>query len=102
MKSDIKAVFTICPFAEHAFFPYWLTLVEDGWFDWVEKGDGVIVQCPNPKGIVAKLYKRKIKNKILVEVEIIDNKGNCNWGWKINDRFFLPPKPNKCSILKTR
>lgn len=92
----------ICPLAFQAFFPYWLTFVQDGWFDWVKKGDGVIVQCPNPKGIVAKIYKKKIKKEIIVEVEIINNKGDCFWGWKINDKFLLPPKPEKCSFLKTK
>lgn len=92
----------ICPFAWHSFFPYWLTFIKDGWFDWVKKGGGVIVQCPNPKGIVAKLYKRKRGREILVEVEIIDNKGDCFWEWQVGDKFFLPPKPEKCSILKEK
>lgn len=102
MKKKIKKQDQICPFALHAFFPYWLTYIQDGWFDWVKSGDGVIVQCANPKGIVAKIYKRKIRGKIKVEVEIINNKGDCSWNWKVGDRFFLPDKPNKCSILTTK
>jgi len=102
MKHKNKLKNSICPFAWHAFFPYWLTYIQDGWFDWVKKGDGVIVQCPNSKGIVAKIFKRKKRGTITVEVEIIDNKGDCSWEWEIGDRFFLPEKPDKCSILTTK
>lgn len=92
----------ICPLARHAFFPYWLTFSTDGWFDWVAPGDGVVVQCPNPKGIVAKIYKAKTAKKIKVKVVIIDNKGDCHWNWKKGDSFLLSGFEEKCSILKEK
>ena len=42
----------MCPYAFHAVFPYYLTLINGGWFSWVSKGEGVIVQCSNPHGSV--------------------------------------------------
>lgn len=102
MKNKKLNFIDICPLAFQTILPYWLTFVKDGWFDWVKKGDGVIVQCANPKGIVAKIYKRKIKNNIKVEVEIISNKGDCQWGWQTGDKFALPQNLEKCSILETK
>jgi len=52
----------LCSHAYHVVYPYVLTLQNRGWFTWVRRDDGVIVQCPHPKGLIMKvrLNKRRL------------------------------------------
>lgn len=73
----------LCLHAFHAFFPYYLTLKNDGWLDWVRPGDGVSVHCPHPNGIIVKIYK----NKEEVIVRIVNNPTGCFYSYLSGKEF---------------
>jgi len=65
---------TLCPLLLYSLYPYYLTLSLGGHFDWVKKGEPVIVSCPNPKGIVLGVSLNE-KNKVIAQIK--KNKGSC-------------------------
>ena len=80
----------LCLLAFHAIYPYYLTLTNGGWFRWVKPKDGVIVQCPNPKGALEmKVFLNNSDNT--VRIEILQARGNCPKGHKKGDVFVLRP-----------
>lgn len=83
-----------CIMAFHSVYPYYLTLTKGGWFKWVKHGDGVVVQCPNPKDAVEmKVFKDDSSDGICVEV--IRSRGECPKEYKKGDVFLLNDKTFK-------
>lgn len=76
----------LCLHAFHTFLPYYLTLKNDGWFDWVKPNDGVCVHCPYPEGIIVKIYKR---TKEFITVQIVNNPENCLYSYSSGKEFNL-------------
>ncbi len=58
----------MCLFAFHAAYAYALTHANDGWFNWVRNGDGVIVHCPCEEGIVMKIAAPAPDGTVAAEV----------------------------------
>lgn len=80
----------LCLLAFHAVYPYYLTLANGGWFRWVRPKDGVIVQCPNPKGALEmKVFCCNSKKE--VRVEVLQARGECPKGHHKGDIFVLGP-----------
>ncbi len=52
-----------CLFALHEVIPYYLTLINKGYFKWQDNPNTVITQCPNPEVAVAIGVRRELKNK---------------------------------------
>ncbi len=52
-----------CLFALHEVIPYYLTLMNKGYFKWQNNPNAVITQCPNPEVAVAIGVKCELKNK---------------------------------------
>jgi uncharacterized repeat protein (TIGR04076 family) len=78
----------ICPYAFQVIYPYYLTLTNGGWFNWVRPKGGVIVQCPNPRGALEmKIFQESSLKG--VKVEVLQAKGECSWGHKKGDTFIL-------------
>lgn len=80
-----------CPLAFYAIFPYYLTLIHSGSFEWVRKGEHVRVQCPKVNGVVmeVELVDQDTLGKGTVRVKVIEVKGLCPRGHKKGDRFDL-------------
>jgi len=76
----------MCPHAFHTFFPYFITLSNGGWFDWVEPGDGVCVHCSSPEGIITKIYR---DNGNVVRIDVVNVPGNCPCGYNRGERFLM-------------
>ena len=79
----------LCPLAFYTAFPYYLTLLHGGQFEWVRKGDCVKVQCPKADGVVmgVTLLRQKGLGEGAVRVSIIENKGICPKGHRPGDTF---------------
>jgi uncharacterized repeat protein (TIGR04076 family) len=76
----------ICLNAVHAIFPYFLTLINGGWFTWVEPGDGVIVQCANPDcSLQMKVFSENLGK--VVRVKTLYAKGGCPKGHRKGEEF---------------
>lgn len=66
-----------CPLAFHAIYPYMLTLVKKGWFNWVDYDEHVIVNCPSPCGIAMHVKSPSINSPNQIEAEVIKKNKNC-------------------------
>ena len=80
-----------CPLAFYSIFPYYLTLLHEGRFEWVRKGQFVKVQCPKANGVVMEieLMRQKSLGEGAVRVTVIENKGVCPKGHSRGDTFEL-------------
>jgi uncharacterized repeat protein (TIGR04076 family) len=63
----------LCVHAFHIAHPYVLTLRNKGWFRWVKDGEGVIAQCPHPRGVVMEIKSGK-KGDFTVTIKVIDKR----------------------------
>lgn len=97
LKFQIKDLIpdNLCVHAYNIAYPYCHTLVKKGWFLWVEEGDGVIAQCPNPGCSLVMKIKPDKTNGENVEIKVIDIRGKCGSGHKVGDVFVLKPKEMK-------
>jgi len=79
----------LCPLAFYSAYPYYLTLIHEGIFEWVRKGDNVKVECPRADGIMMeiKLVKKRRLGNGEVHVSIIKNKGSCPKRYHEGDTF---------------
>ncbi len=80
-----------CPLAFYSVFPYYLTLIHGGRFEWVKKGNRVRVQCPRVDGVVmdVELSKKRSSRDGIVRVGIAGVKGRCPRGHAPGDTFDL-------------
>ena len=85
----------LCVHAYNVAYPYCLTLLKKGWFLWVKEGDGVIVQCPNPDCSLVMKIKPDFREVNAVCINIIDVRGRCKNGHKIDDMFIFTPDEMK-------
>ncbi|GAB4353641.1 MAG: hypothetical protein Kow0099_37890 [Candidatus Abyssubacteria bacterium] len=78
-----------CPLAFHAIYPYYLTLVHAGRFEWVRKGDCVKVQCPKADGVVmgVRPVRQAGLGESAVKVEVLEVKGSCPKNCEPGDTF---------------
>lgn len=88
MKINQALPQNLCPLLFYSLYPYYFTFSRGGKFKWVKKGEGVIVRCPQPKGIVVEVKK---KNKGIV-TKVIKNKGQCPLKYKMGQRFDINEK----------
>lgn len=63
----------LCVHAFHIAHPYVFTLRNKGWFRWVNDWEGVIAQCPHPKGVVMEIKPKK-KGESTVTINVIDKR----------------------------
>lgn len=90
----------LCVHAYNVAYPYCHTLLNKGWFLWVEEGDGVIAQCPNPNCSLVMKIKPSQKNQENVQIVVMQIRGKCESGHKVGDIFTLKPKEmNLCPEL---
>ncbi len=95
MSFEIKDLVpdNLCVHAYNIAYPYCLTYLKKGWFLWVEEGDGVIAQCPNPGCSLVMKIKPEKENK--VSIHVIEIRGKCQSGYKVGDIFTLKPEEMK-------
>jgi len=110
-----------CPELLHAVIPYCVTLSNNGWMRWVKRlknpdwrkdipehasniknmnrlfYNEVIVQCPNPKGVVAGIGPIATEQD-RIRVRIIDVKGDCQYNMKVSDTFVIPVRKEVFSL----
>jgi uncharacterized repeat protein (TIGR04076 family) len=81
----------MCPLAFYAVFPYYLTLIHNGNFEWVRKGDSVKVQCPKPGGVAMAVEPVEIDSLGIgvVRARIIKLERSCPAGHALGDSFLL-------------
>jgi len=78
----------LCMHAFHVVYPYYLTLLNGGWFRWVGHDKGVVVQCPNPNcSLVMQIGRRQTVEGATIVVEVIGRKGECPRGHRIGQLF---------------
>ena len=75
----------MCPWLYHTLYPYYLTLLHGGKFDWNERG-GVQVGCPAAEGINLVVKKRDNDGKVLFT---IGERGKPS-AWQEGDMFNRP------------
>lgn len=80
-----------CPLAFYNIFPYYLTLIHSGRFEWVKRGQCVKVQCPKADGVVMEieLMRQESLGEGAVHVRVIENRGPCPKGHTRGDTFEL-------------
>jgi len=97
----------LCIHAYHSVYPYFLTLINDGWFRWVKNikfqdrnikkikdNEALIVRCPNPTGgLIMKVFPQDNNDKKII-VKVIDKKGDCP-KHKIGDKFEIDKEAHK-------
>lgn len=78
-----------CLLAFYSIFPYYLTLIHSGRFEWVRRGEHVKVQCPKTDGVVMEieLVRQDALGQGTVRVTVINNKGSCPKGHNRGDSF---------------
>jgi len=61
----------LCPLAFYSILPYYITLINSGYFEWVKRDQFVEVQCPRPEGIImtAKNIEQEGCKKVRVEID---------------------------------
>jgi len=89
----------MCPWLYHTLYPYYLTLLHGGKFDWNERGD-VQVGCPAAEGIDLVVKKRDNDGtihpditkdmKYAVYADVVKVNGECPSNHKVGDRFVFP------------
>lgn len=82
---------SFCPLAFYSVFPYYLTLIHSGKFEWLLEGENVKVQCPKVDGVIMEvgLASWRSLGSGAVEVKIIGTKGICQKGYKKGDVFIF-------------
>lgn len=93
-----------CPLAFYSIYPYFLTLINGGAFEWVKKGEYVRVQCPKVDGVIMEA-ELKVNPRLAdstVEVRILNVPGACPNGLKEGDKFLLSSKNKSCFSLVAR
>ncbi|RMF83869.1 MAG: TIGR04076 family protein, partial [Nitrospinota bacterium] len=79
---------TLCPFLFHAAYPYFVTLLNGGWFPWVPAGGTVIAQCGNPEGAVELEIGREVReDSTVVFARIRKVRGICPQGYESGQAF---------------
>jgi uncharacterized repeat protein (TIGR04076 family) len=78
-----------CPLAFYSIFPYYLTLIHSGRFEWVRIGEHVKVQCPKADGVEMEiaLVRQMGLGQGVVHVRVINNLGACPKGYTHGDMF---------------
>ncbi|MDO8602378.1 MAG: hypothetical protein Q7O04_00820 [Candidatus Omnitrophota bacterium] len=89
-----------CILAFHAVYPYMLTLSCEGWFNWVNYGEGVIVNCPSPEGVVMSVKPLENSHPAGMEVKITRNNRNCCMGYADSDSFIFSFDKEKGLLYK--
>lgn len=81
----------MCPLAFYAVFPYYLTLIHHGNFEWVRKGDFVKVQCPKPGGVAMEVEPVELDSPGtgIVRARIIKRERSCPAEHTPGDSFLL-------------
>jgi hypothetical protein len=84
----------LCPLAFGNIYPYFVTLSTGGWLTWVQKGDGVIVQCPcAAAGVEFKIFRGE--GDRAVTARIVNVRGLCPFGHKKGAEFVFDRDPAK-------
>jgi len=86
----------LCVHAFHMAHPYVFTLRNKGWFRWVKDGEGVIAQCPHPRGVVMEI-KPAEGNESTVLIKLIDGR-ECP-KHKAGESFEVRESSRHCPIL---
>jgi uncharacterized repeat protein (TIGR04076 family) len=88
---ELKGPQGMCPLAFYAVFPYYLTLIHNGNFEWVRKGDSVKVQCPKPGGVAMEVEPVEIDSHGIgiVRARIFKLERSCPLGHALGDSFLL-------------
>jgi uncharacterized repeat protein (TIGR04076 family) len=78
-----------CPLAFYSVFPYYLTLVHGGRFEWVRSGENVKVQCPKVNGVIMEVELTRFHSPGdgAIKVKIDDTLGHCPKQHKKGDMF---------------
>jgi uncharacterized repeat protein (TIGR04076 family) len=78
-----------CPLAFYSIFPYYLTLIHSGRFEWVRRGEHVKVQCPKVAGVEMEieLVRRVGLEGGVVRVRVINSNEACPKGYTRGDTF---------------
>lgn len=60
-----------CPLAFHSVYPYMVTLLKGGWFNWVGYKEHLVVNCPSSEGIAmyVKASTKGLPNILEVEIK---------------------------------
>jgi len=90
----------MCPLAFYTVYPYILTLVGGGSFEWVRKGEFVRVQCPKNDGIImeVELKEKGDVSEGRVEVRVHDILENCPKGHSRGDKFIFEMDSEKSGM----
>lgn len=76
-----------CIMAFQSIYPYMQTLVNGGWFNWVNYGEHVIVNCPSPEGIAMYVKSLNAGSPHKFEIEVIKDRYQCYKRYSVKDRF---------------
>lgn len=76
-----------CVLAFHNVYPYMETLVNGGWFNWVNYGEDVIVNCPAAQGIAMYVKPSLVNSPEGFQVEVMKNSCGCYKGYNLKDKF---------------
>jgi len=81
----------LCVLAFHSVYPYYVTLIHGGVFEWVRHHEFVKVQCPQVKGIIMEVesVRRGASGDGAVKVRVIKTLGGCPKGHKCGDEFVI-------------
>lgn len=79
----------VCPLAFHSVYPYLVTLLNGGWFDWVGHDEDVIVNCPSPEGVAMYVKTPSGDSPIRIKVEVMKKNDNCYKGYALKDTFIF-------------
>lgn len=75
-----------CPLIIHSTYPYRVSLKGGGYFDWVQPGDGVIVQCASSEpAVITKTFEGENRNAPSTKVEEI--RDICPHNYKKGDQI---------------
>lgn len=80
---------SFCPLAFYSIFPYYLTLIHSGRFEWLLDRENVKVQCPKVGGVIMEVsyISHGSLGSGIISVNIIGTKGICPKGYKEGDMF---------------
>jgi len=76
-----------CVLAFHSVYPYMQTLFSGGWFNWVNYGEDVIVNCPATKGIAMYVKPSTENSPRVFEIEVMKNNCSCYKRYNLGDKF---------------
>lgn len=86
-----------CPLAFYSIYPYYLTLIHSGMFEWIKKGENVKVQCPKADGIIMEVKKKRMDNPgdSAVKVKVVEVIRDCPRGHEAGSTFDFDSRQQK-------